>query len=172
MTIGRDVALASNRVQVNGDNIGLVNNDFAYCFKEACLSATGGSDIEHNMFCGKISTFMRALTSKDGDLLSQFDKTYEAEAENENTSVKHLLINNHDVAANKGKIKGQLQLEYIFGFCKTFKKTTKQLRFQLTFKTADLQDIIFTTHWGKLLKIFLINYFYKFQYSFLMLKHR
>ena len=68
---------------------------------------------------------MRALTNKDGDLLSQFDKIDEAEAENENKSLKHLLINTHDIAANKGKIKGQLQLQYLSGFCKAFKKNTK-----------------------------------------------
>ena len=33
----------------------------------------------------------------------------------------------------------------MFGFCKTYKKITKKLGFHLTFKTADLQDIIFTS---------------------------
>ena len=55
-----------------------------------------------------------------------------------------MLINNH-TDANKGKIKGYLYLEDIFGFCKTFKKVTKNLRFQLQFKTIDLQDIIYTS---------------------------
>ena len=43
------------------------------------------------------------------------------------------------------KIKGQLPLEHIFGFCKTFKKVTKNLGFRITFKTASLLDIIYTT---------------------------
>ena len=51
---------------------------------------------------------MRALTSKDGDLLSNFDKIDESGAEIKHTSLNHHLNNNHDVAANKGKIKGQL----------------------------------------------------------------
>ena len=55
-----------------------------------------------------------------------------------------MLINNHE-AANKGKIGGQILLEHIFGFCKTFKKITKNLGFHLTFRTANLQDIIYTT---------------------------
>ena len=55
-----------------------------------------------------------------------------------------MLINNH-TDANKGKIKGYLYLEDIFGFCKTFKKVTKNLGFHLSFKTYDLQDIIFTS---------------------------
>ena len=42
-------------------------------------------------------------------------------------------------------MKGQLPLEHIFGFCKTFKKKTKNLGFHITLKTIDLQKIIFTT---------------------------
>ena len=59
-----------------------------------------------------------------------------------------MLIDNHNVAGqevNKGKIKGQLALENIFGICKSFKKNTKNLGFRITFRTADLQDIIFTS---------------------------
>ena len=87
---------------------------------------------------------MRALTINDGDLLSEFDKIDESEAQFENATLKHLPINKHDVAANKDKIRGNPPLEHIFGFCKTFKKT-KQLGSHLTFKTADLQDNIYTT---------------------------
>ena len=89
---------------------------------------------------------MRVLTSKDCDLLSQFDNINEnnANADFVSTSLKNMLINNHDLA-KKGKIKGQLPLEHIFGFCKSFKKITKNLRFNVTFRTADLQDIIFTS---------------------------
>ena len=59
--------------------------------------------------------------------------------------MKQILINNHDVAANKGNIKGHLALEHKFGFCKTFKKITENLGFHIKFKMNDLQDIIFTT---------------------------
>ena len=47
------------------------------------------------------------------------------------------------IDANKGKIKGYLYLEDVFGFCKKFKKVTKNLGFHLMLKTKDLQDIIF-----------------------------
>ena len=67
------------------------------------------------------------------------------EAEIENTTLEHHLINNHEPAANKGKIKGQLPLEHIFGFCPVFKRITKQLGFHLTFETTDLQDMLYTT---------------------------
>ena len=59
-----------------------------------------------------------------------------------------MLINNHNVVGqevNKGKIKGQLPLENIFGFCKSFKKITKNIGFHIKFRTADLQDIMFTS---------------------------
>ena len=55
-----------------------------------------------------------------------------------------MLKNNH-TDANKGKIKGYLHLEDIFGFCKTFRKVTKNLGFHIIFKTNDLQDILYTS---------------------------
>ena len=124
----------------------LTNNAFAYCFKEATPGITSGSDLEHNKYVGPISTVMRVLTSKDGDLLSQFDNINKdnGDADFDSTSLKKMLINNHDLA-NKRKIKGQLPLEQIFGFCKSFKKITKNLGFHIKFRTADLQDIIFTS---------------------------
>ena len=42
MTIEKEVAVAADRVTVDGDDIRLVNNAFAYCFKEARLASTGG----------------------------------------------------------------------------------------------------------------------------------
>ena len=139
----------------NDDPIRLVNNAFAFCFKEARLSTSLGSDIEINKFCGQVSTIMRAISNKDGDLLSQFvninendipvlERLTDLPPQIGSTPHQKMLINNH-TAANKGKIKGYLYLEDIFGFCKTFKKVTKKLGFHLTFKTNDLQDIIYTS---------------------------
>ena len=71
---------------------------------------------------------MRALTSKCEDLISKFDKIDESEAEIENTTLHHHLINNHHLASNEVKIKAQLPSEPILGFCRTFKKITTQLR--------------------------------------------
>ena len=59
------------------DPVRLVKNGYAFCFKEARLGTTVGSDIEHNKFCGQISTLMRAISIKDGDLISQFDNINE-----------------------------------------------------------------------------------------------
>ena len=82
----------------------------------------GGSDIEHNKYVGQASTILRALTSKDGVFLSHFDKIDESQAQIQNTSLKHLLINNHDVPANKGKIKGQLTQGHKFGLVEPLKR--------------------------------------------------
>ena len=137
------------------DPIRLVNNGYAFCFKEARLSTTLGSDIEHNKFCGQISTIMKVVSNKDDDLLSQFgninendisllERLVDLPPHIRSTPNQKMLIDTH-LDANKGKIKGYLYLEDIFGFCKTFKKVTKNLGFHLMFKTANLQDIIYTS---------------------------
>ena len=139
----------------NDDPIRLVNNGFAFCFKEERLSTSLGSDIEINKFCGQISTIMRAISNKDGDLVSQFENINENDIpilnrladlpiQIRDTPHQKMLINSH-TEANRGKIKGYLYLEDIFGFCKTFKKVTKSLGFHLQFKANDLQDIIYTS---------------------------
>ena len=100
------------------DSVRLVNNGFAYCFKEPRLSSTIGSDIEIYKFCGQVSTIMRAISIKDGDLLSQFDNFNENDmpilerlqdlpVQIRDTPHQKLLINNH-TDANKVKIKGYL----------------------------------------------------------------
>ena len=137
------------------DPVRLVNNGFAFCFKEARLSTSLGSDLEINKFCGQISTIMRAISNKDGDLISQFDNINENDIpilerlvnlppQIRDTPHYKMLIDNH-IDANRGKIKGYLYLEDIFGFCKTFKKVTKNLGFHLIFKTNDLQNIIYSS---------------------------
>ena len=119
----------------NDDPIRLVNNAFAFCFKKARLTTSIGGDIEIEKFCGQIFTILRALSNKDGDLLSQFDKINENDIPVPNrladlpvqirdTPHQKMLIHNQ-IDANRGKIKGYLYLENIFGFCKTFKKVTK-----------------------------------------------
>ena len=73
---------------------------------------------------------MRAISNKDGDLLSQFDNINENDisvlnrlanlpVQIRDTHHQKMLINNH-TDANKGKIKEYLYLEDIVGFCKTF----------------------------------------------------
>ena len=56
-----------------------------------------------------------------------------------------MLIDDQPIPVIKGKIKNQLPLEHIFGFCKTFKRVTKNLGFHISFKTANLRDIIYTS---------------------------
>ena len=74
---------------------------------------------------------MRAISNKDGDLLSQFDNINENDSpilkrladlpvQIRDTPHQEMLISNH-TDANKGIIKGYRYLEDIFGFFKTFK---------------------------------------------------
>ena len=124
----------------------LINNAFACCCRETRLATTGGADLEHNKYVSNDSNIMRVVISKDSDLSSYFDKLAEiAFRDDGNNILKQLLIINHEDGANKGKIKGQLTVEHVFGFCKTFNKMTKNLGFQLTLKTTALQDNILTT---------------------------
>ena len=98
---------------------------------------------------------MKVVSNKDDDLLSQFDNFNEndipllerfADLTPRSRSTPHqkMVIDNH-LHPNKGKIKGYLYLEDVFGFCKSFKKLTKNLGFHIMFKTANLQDIIYTS---------------------------
>ena len=128
----------------NASLIRFVNNAFAYCFKQTTLATTGGMDLEDIKYVGQVSTIMRFLTSKDSDLSTCFDKNGGKALDNNNL-LKQILNNNHAEDVNKGKIKGELPLQHIFGFCKTFKKKTKILGWHLTFKMNYRQDIIFTT---------------------------
>ena len=99
----------------------LINKTFAYCFREATLTTTGGMEIEHNNYVGQVSNIMRLLPSKDGDLFSCFDKNGESVIDNTNP-LKKILINNHVQEANKGKIEGQLALKEYSDFVKLSKK--------------------------------------------------
>ena len=47
--------------------------------------------------------------------------------------------------ANKGKPIGELRLEQLFSFCKTFKKITKEVTLDLKLERDDLQSIVYTT---------------------------
>ena len=95
------------------------------------------------------------ITNKDGVFLSQFDNINEkgipvpeklADLPPKFRSTPHqkMLINSH-TDGNKGKIEGYLYLEDILGFCKNFKKVTKNLGFHLKLKTAYSQGSIYTS---------------------------
>ena len=112
----------------NEDPVRLINNGFAFCFKEARLGTSLGSDIEINKFCGQISTIRRAISKKDGDLLSQFDNIKENDIaileklanlppQIRDTLHQKMLTDNH-TDANNSKIKEYLYLEDIFAFVK------------------------------------------------------
>ena len=86
-----------------------------YAFR---LSISIGSDFEHNVYCGQASTFMKVISNKDDDFLSQFGKIKEKDIplleslanlppQIRSTTHQKMLIDNH-TDPNKGKIKGYL----------------------------------------------------------------
>ena len=68
-----DITVRKPAVVFTDDRIRLTNNGLAYLFQEAVLATASGSKLEHKKYVGQILTIMRVLSSKDGDLLSQFD---------------------------------------------------------------------------------------------------
>ena len=70
----------------------MINIAFTYCFKKSRLSTTGGSDLEHIKYIGRISTIMRCLTSKIGDSLSHFDNIDGTENGINNSLLKKCLL--------------------------------------------------------------------------------
>ena len=116
------------RVPVNdgdpNDITRLVNNVFDYTIHDARISTTAGVEIEQNKYVGPVSTIMRLVRQKDGDLSTYFDTIDESEGGINNSSLKKLLINNL-TEANRGLIRGHLPLEDIIGFAQSFKKEQK-----------------------------------------------
>ena len=95
------------------DPIRLVSKGYAFCLKEARLSTTIGSDIEHNKFPGQVSTIMKVISKKDHDLLSQFGKinendipllerTNDSPPQIRDTPHQKMLLDNH-TDLDKGK---------------------------------------------------------------------
>ena len=58
---------------------------------------------------------------------------------------KKMLIDKLEQVADCGDIQRQLHLDYIFEFCKRFKKVTHFLGVHSKLKTADLTDLIYTS---------------------------
>ena len=122
----------------------LVNNAYAYTFHDATISSSSGVEMEQKKYVVPISTIMRLKAQKDGDLSTYFDIIDESEDGNNNSLSKQVLINNH-TEANRGLIRGLLPLEYIFRFCRSFKKISKGLAFELDLRTSNRkQDILYT----------------------------
>ena len=143
--IRRDDGNAFTIVAPGNDIIRLVNNAFAYTIHDARLSTSAGVEIEQNKYVGAISTIMRLVTQKNGDLSTYFDIIDESENDINNSSLKQILINNH-TEANRSLIRGHLPLKYIFGFARSFKKITKGLGFELDLRTSNRKrDILYTT---------------------------
>ena len=59
--------------------IRLVKNAFAYTIHDARISTSAGIEIEQNKLVGPVSTIMRLVPLKDGDLTTYFDKIDETE---------------------------------------------------------------------------------------------
>ena len=72
---------------------------------------------------------MRLLTSKDWNLISFFHKKDGRRDKFIGSSLNQILTDNHEQIDKNGKIKAQLVLEHVFGFCKTIEKIIEKVMF-------------------------------------------
>ena len=128
-----DITLRKNSSEFNkldGDgnadeHIRFLNNAFAYALSTATLSTTAGEKLDQNKYVGRVSTSMRLLTNKHGDLLTYFDKIDESRNGIKDSSLNKIPIDKHQKVADRGKAEGQLPYKQIFGFCKAIRKLQK-----------------------------------------------
>ena len=100
---------------------------------------------------------MRLITQKNGDLSTYFDIIEENEGRIDNSSLKQILINDH-TADNRGIVRNHLLLEYLFGLCKSFKKTTKGLGFELDLRTSNKKrDVLYTNLGDEIVNVTISN---------------
>ena len=83
----------NNKAEIRFVNIGV-----AFCFDQERISSTGGVQIEHVKILGQVSTIMRSLTTKDGDLLSYCDKIIDTD---ENASLNNKLVSDRLINSHK-----------------------------------------------------------------------
>ena len=116
-----------------GDVFRLVDNAVVYTVIGGTLATTEGSD--KNIIICQYSTIMRALTSRDGIFPTFFDKFTGKESEYK--TLKQIHNKNHD-AGNEGNFKEQLPFERLLCFCKSFKKVTQGLGFEINFNMENI----------------------------------
>ena len=73
------IRLVNDSKFVDGNVIRLVNNAFAYTIQDDRISTSAGVEIEQKKYVGPISTIMRLVTQRDGDLSTSFDIIDESE---------------------------------------------------------------------------------------------
>ena len=93
--------------------IGSVNKVFAYTLNDARISTSCGVEMEQNNYLGPISTIMRLVTQKDGDISTYFDRIDENETGINSSSLQQLLINNHIEDNQMMKCQRDNQINYI-----------------------------------------------------------
>ena len=92
---------------------------------------------------------MRLLSHEDGDLSSYFEEIDESEEGINNSSLKLMLVDSQTENDKKGKMKADIPLKYIISFCRTLKKFTKGIGFELQLETSsEKEDIVYTTIGG------------------------
>ena len=110
--------LAENKAN---EVIGLVIIAFDFTIHDARISKSANTEVEQNKFVGPVSSILKVVTRRVGDLSTYFDKFDEIELGCKSPSLKQLLINNQK-QGRRSVIRGQLLLKLFFKICKSFEK--------------------------------------------------
>ena len=97
-----------------------VNNAFTFTNHDARISTSAGTEIEQNKLLGPLSRILTLITQKKR-MTTYSDKIDENEDGINSSSVKQRVINKH-TETNRGITKKHLPRDYVFGFCRSFKK--------------------------------------------------
>ena len=123
-----------------------MNNAFDSTIHDARFPKSAGTEkIEQDKFVRPVSTILRSITKRDGDLSSNFDRIVEIENAINITPLKQTLFNDH-TGGSRGLIRGYLPIEHNFGSCKSFKEITKEHGSELELRTPNRkQAFLYTT---------------------------
>ena len=80
-----------------------VSNQFADVFQDGRLCTSSGTVKEQNKYLDPVSTDMRLLTHKDGDISTNIGKIYQTEIGTTDSSIKRMLIDSLVNVDHNGK---------------------------------------------------------------------
>ena len=92
-----------------------MNIAFAYAISDRCISTSSGNENRTKIFVRTVSTIMKLVTLKNGNLSTYFDVIDESKGGINNSSLNQILINSQ-AEGNRGVIRRNLLLNRFSGF--------------------------------------------------------
>ena len=111
-------------------------NAFIYKIHYAKISTPSDTEIEQNKIVGPVSTIIKLVTLKYGNLSTYFDRVDESMGGINNSSLKQILITNQTEPI-RGIKRNHFPLKWRNGFCRSFEKIPKGLGLALELTTSN-----------------------------------